>query len=54
MVDQLREGHDAKLLGATEATRPVVAAVSIDDAMEVAMPGAGEYAGLMSGTKSAT
>ena len=33
-VGQLREGHDAKLLGATEATRPVVAAVSIDDAVE--------------------
>jgi len=32
--NQLREGHDAKLLGATEATRPVVAAVSIDDAVE--------------------
>jgi hypothetical protein len=29
-VGQLREGHDAKLLRATEATRPVVAAVSID------------------------
>ena len=33
-VGQLREGHDAKLLGATEATRPVVAAVSIDDAVK--------------------
>jgi hypothetical protein len=33
-VGQLRKGHDAKLLGATEATRPAVAAVSIDDAME--------------------
>jgi len=33
-VGQLREGHDAKLLGAIEATRPVIAAVSIDDAME--------------------
>ena len=32
--NQLREGPDAKLLGATEATRPVVAAVSIDDAVE--------------------
>jgi hypothetical protein len=30
----LREGHDAKLLGATEAARPVIAAVTIDDAME--------------------
>ena len=33
-VGQLREGHDAKLLGATEAARPVIAAVTIDDAME--------------------
>ena len=33
-VGQLREGHDAKLLGATQAARPVIAAVSIDDAME--------------------
>jgi hypothetical protein len=33
-VGQLRESHDAKLLGATEAARPVIAAVSIDDAME--------------------
>jgi hypothetical protein len=33
-VGQLREGHDAKLLGATEAARPLIAAVSIDDAME--------------------
>src|SRR5271168_3181551 len=33
-VGQLREGHDAKLLGATEAARPVIAAVSIDDAVE--------------------
>ena len=33
-VGQLRKGHDAKLLGATEAARPVIAAVSIDDAME--------------------
>ena len=33
-VGQLREGHDAKLLGATEAARPVIAAVPIDDAME--------------------
>ena len=31
---QQRQGHDAKLLGATEAARPVIAAVSIDDAME--------------------
>src|SRR5208282_1328149 len=33
-VGQLREGHDAKLLGATEAARPVIAAVTINDAME--------------------
>jgi hypothetical protein len=33
-VGQLREGHDAKLLGATEAARPMIAVVSIDDAME--------------------
>src|SRR5271169_3528182 len=33
-VGQLREGHDAKLFGATEATRPVIAAVTIDDTME--------------------
>jgi len=33
-VGQLREGHDAKLLGATEAARPVIAAVPIDDTME--------------------
>ena len=33
-VGQLREGHDAKLLGATKAARPVIAAVTIDDAME--------------------
>ena len=33
-VGQLREGHDAKLLGATEAARPVIATVSIDDAVE--------------------
>src|SRR5262249_6972333 len=33
-VGQLREGHDTKLLGATEIARPVIAAVSIDDAME--------------------
>src|SRR5665213_1508931 len=33
-VGQLREGHDAKLLGATEAARPVIATVPIDDAME--------------------
>ena len=33
-VGQLREGHDAKLLGATKAARPVIAAVTIDDPME--------------------
>ena len=33
-VGQLREGHNAKLLGATEAARPVIAVVSMDDAME--------------------
>src|SRR5271154_386710 len=33
-IGQLREGHNAKLLSATEAARPVIAAVSIDDAME--------------------
>jgi hypothetical protein len=34
-VGQLRKGHDAKLLGATETARPVIAAVAIHDAMEV-------------------
>src|SRR5207342_1168116 len=37
-VGQLRKGHDAKLLGATEAARPVIAVVSMDDAME-GLPG---------------
>jgi len=33
-VGKLRKGHDAKLLGATEASYPVIAAVAIHDAME--------------------
>ena len=33
-VGQLRESHDAKLLGATETARPVITAVMIHDAME--------------------
>ncbi len=33
-VGKLREGHDAKLLGATEVSYPVIAAVAIHDAME--------------------
>src|SRR5262249_61463089 len=33
-VGQLRESHDAKLLGATETARPVITAVTIYDAME--------------------
>src|SRR5204862_7558845 len=33
-IGPLREGHDTKLLGATETARPVIAGVSMDDAME--------------------
>ena len=33
-VCQLCEGHNAKLLGATETARPVIAAVAVHDAME--------------------
>src|SRR3989304_5890500 len=33
-VGKLREGHDAKLLGTTEASYPVIAADAIHDAME--------------------
>jgi len=37
-VGQLREGHDAKLLGATKTARPIITAVTINDAME-SLPG---------------